>query len=69
MSHIHALLWTDDDLETPDGWDAATECIRGDLRKLIRVDEASLLLEEGIFKCIDDFDKMLQMASRILLHT
>ena len=39
LSHIHALLWTDDDLETTDGWEAATECIHGDLRKLIRVDK------------------------------
>ncbi len=69
LSHIHALLWTDDDLNTPVGWDDATDRIRGDLRELIRVDEAPALLEEGIFKSMDDFNETLNMASRILLHT
>ncbi len=69
LSHIHALLWTDDDLTTSDGWEDATDRIRGDLRELIRVDEAPALLEEGIFKSMDDFNETLNMASRILLHT
>ena len=69
MSHIHAFLCINDDLDSPDGWDAATDRICGDLSELIRVDEVQGLLEEGIFKSMDNFNKTLNMAARILLHT
>ena len=58
LSHIHTLLWSNDDLDSSDGWDAATDRICGELHELIRVDEDPAFLEEEIFKSMDDFNKM-----------
>jgi len=63
LSHIHSLLWTDDNDEA-----VILDRIRGSVAELIRQDEIHPLIAEGYFKDINDIHQIRDNARRFLFH-
>ena len=66
LSHIHALLWLEPSAEETEN--VTLDRIRGSTLQLVRVDEISSMIEEGLLESYAESCNMLDMAGRVLLH-
>ena len=64
LSHIHCLLWTDDNSE--EGMDSR---IRGSITDLIHPDKIGELMEEGLMSDRSDMYRICDFARKVLFHS
>lgn len=68
VPHLHSILWTADDLLSPEGLMDALGRIRGFLGDIIRPNEREEYFKKGIFKSADDIASFTAMMGQILLN-
>jgi len=64
LSHIHCLIWTEDDDEQ-----VILSRIRGSVADLFRMDDVETLLERGVIDRAEDIYKLRDSARSIQFHT
>ena len=69
LPHLHAMIWTHDDLNTPEGLATALDRIRGFILDIIRPEERERYKEEGIFEDDESVTRFLSMITTFLTHT
>ena len=68
LPHIHALLWTKDDLETEEGLNRVLDRIRGFVSDFMRPDERQRYIETGVFEDNEAVQRFLSMVQTFLTH-
>lgn len=68
VPHIHCILWTNDNLKTKEGLDAALDRIRGFIEDILRPEERKQLIEEKVFQDETAAVRFLEMMGTILPH-
>jgi hypothetical protein len=68
LSHLHAILWTKDDITTPEGLDKVLDRIRGSGKDLIRLDEIADLSQRNLLKKDKELSYYQQWHVRVNGH-
>lgn len=68
LCHWHCILWTKDNLKSKEGLDAALDRIRGHISDIVRPNERQQLIEDGIFKNLNDVHCFLDQMQSFLNH-
>jgi len=68
LPHVHSILWTNDDLKTEEGLNAALDRIRGFISDIIRKEEMQEYLETGLFENEKAITRFLEMMGTVLPH-
>jgi hypothetical protein len=68
LHHIHLILQVEYDLLTEEQIDFVNNLVRASVLDVVRPHEVSKLIEEGVFKCIDDYTDMQNDAKSMLSH-
>jgi len=68
LPHLHAMLWTEDDLDSEEGLEAALDRIRGFVTDIIRPEERKHFIEEGVFPDESAVLRFMEMVQSFLNH-
>ena len=69
LPHLHALLWTLDNLATEAGMEAVLDRIRGFILDIIRPDERERFKQDGVFENDDHVVRFMEMIQTFLTHS
>ena len=68
LPHIHALLWTRDNLQSEEGLKRVLDRIRGFILDILRPDEREHYIRTGVFEDNEAVARFLSMAETFLSH-